>query len=551
MSKRPMKWLKPLTFIANESNDTQNRSQGASKSSFTTFRRSFSDSAANTIDLTFDDDEIPFKKAKLDVISQKDIIQQITPKSSEDLVIHAKKLEEVKGWFNEVARLQNIRKNPILLVTGPCGSGKLSAVKIIAQENGFDVHEYVVPLDIEVPENENQEVGEIRKYGTKQGQMESLMKFLRQTSRFGTIFNKAKEKKLIVCKDIPNVFCDEPEMFQQVLEDYSKTGRSPLVFITNDSNSKKLNLNYKLFNDETMQKFKIAQITFNPVSYMQINKHLKAVASKMSKFRDSFNTPTNEMIESVIVSSQGDLRNATINLLFACQKGAVNMGMEMEPSKLTEKKKAKKYKGLGTDENITMMHLLGKVFNPKYETKDNQLTLTNDPEYLTDLFSTQANTCTKMIFVNYIERFTKMEDIASALDLLSLSDVMMNDWRDDTLSLLGLNIAIRGTMVTNTEPVTGYKGKIKGFKNTFVTKNDAKSEKSKKNPNSDAYGMNATHKTWTSEDLPKATFICDCSTFAKIIKSHRNESLLDLDISVFDDEMNQIEDFSDDDVDLL
>lgn len=154
--------------------------------------------------------------------------------------------------------------------------------------------------------------------------------------------------------------------------DYSRSGRAPLIFITNDAKGKQSNLNFKLFNDENMAMYKIAQITFNPVSYMQVSKHLKFIASKISEkqFRELYNVPSSETIDSIIVSSQGDLRNATINLLFACQKGSIKMGTETETSKLTEKKHAKKYKNLGTDENVTMMHLLGKVFNPKCELID-------------------------------------------------------------------------------------------------------------------------------------------------------------------------------------
>lgn len=72
-----------------------------------------------------------------------------------------------------------------------------------------------------------------------------------------------------------------------------------------------------------------------------------------------------------------------------------------------------------------------------------------------------------MIFVNYTPRFTKMDDAATAADFLSTTDVLMNEWRDDILSLYGLNIGIRGAMVTNTEPVKGFKGTILGFKNIF------------------------------------------------------------------------------------
>lgn len=101
------------------------------------------------------------------------------------------------------------------------------------------------------------------------------------------------------------------------------------------------------------------------------------------------------------------------------------------------------------------------------ELKDGTESLSNNPETLTDMFCTQANTCLKMIFVNFAPRFTRMEDAAVAADFLSTADVLMNEWRNDILSLYGLNIGIRGTMVTNTEPARGFKGTIRGLQNIF------------------------------------------------------------------------------------
>lgn len=232
-----MKWLKPLKFVASDESqkmDTSSsnhsvitRSQQLSDTRKSKYRRSFSQNDIQMVDLTINTEEeedngIPFKKPKIsapvrkDVMTTVDIKKLLVPKTSDELVIHSKKVQEVKGWFQECDRLKSVRPNPILLVTGPCGSGKLTCVKVIAEENGFDVHEYVAPLDYDRDLMSDKE--REWDYGSKEGQVENLIKFMRDTTRYGTIFNKAKSKKLIVCKDIPNIFSEKPQLFQNVLQ---------------------------------------------------------------------------------------------------------------------------------------------------------------------------------------------------------------------------------------------------------------------------------------------------------------------------------------------
>lgn len=225
-----MKWLKPLKFPSDENQKmetsetnrsiTRSQQTSDSKKLSSKYKRSFSQNDISMVDLTAQDEdaeEIPFKKPKMSGATRKDDIKKLlVPKSSVELVINSKKVQEVKGWFQECERLKNIRVNPILLVTGPCGSGKLTCVKVIAEESGYDVHEYVAPLDYDLNVMNAKERD--WEYSTKEGQVENLIKFLRDTTRYGTIFNKAKNKKLIVCKDIPNIFSEEPQLFKKVLQ---------------------------------------------------------------------------------------------------------------------------------------------------------------------------------------------------------------------------------------------------------------------------------------------------------------------------------------------
>lgn len=147
--------------------------------------------------------------------------------------------------------------------------------------------------------------------------------------------------------------------------EYSTYGRAPLVFITNDYHGRHVQANYQLFSDEILLKYSIGQISFNSIANTQMKKVLKQLAFKMSEssYNALYKAPSGEVIDSVMVSSQGDLRNAIINLLFTCQKEDVSTITKAELKKV--QKSTQKATSKGTDDYITMMHLMGKIFNPK------------------------------------------------------------------------------------------------------------------------------------------------------------------------------------------
>lgn len=216
------KWIKPLNWPDKNDEKLQEKSltqpprshdQSRSKSGF---KRSLSqnDQSAAFVDLT-----IPLKKTRLSSDypskTKEDLLNWITPKKIADLAIHPKKITEVRGWFEECKRISSKKSNPMLLVTGPCGSGKLTTVKVIATEFGYDTFEYAIPLDYEL----NAYVKEGRpEYTIKESQVENLIKFLRETTRFGTIFNDSNSKKLMIVKEFPNIFLDSPQLFEDVLK---------------------------------------------------------------------------------------------------------------------------------------------------------------------------------------------------------------------------------------------------------------------------------------------------------------------------------------------
>lgn len=103
---------------------------------------------------------------------------------------------------------------------------------------------------------------------------------------------------------------------------YTSYGKTPLIFIANDTKSRVLNISYNLFTDEIRARFNIASISFNAVADTMLKKGLKRICSIMAQpgFKKYYTEPSNETVDNIVLSSQGDIRSAVINLHFASQK---------------------------------------------------------------------------------------------------------------------------------------------------------------------------------------------------------------------------------------
>lgn len=128
--------------------------------------------------------------------------------------------------------------------------------------------------------------------------------------------------------------------------------------------------------------------SFNAASTNLLKKCLKRIMSIMSTtgFSNFYKPPSTELVESIIFTSNGDIRNAVINLHFASQKswfaftffcewffisflhldsGSLDVKAVQTTSKTKGSKMNNKFRSLGCDDSITFMHALGRVINPK------------------------------------------------------------------------------------------------------------------------------------------------------------------------------------------
>lgn len=235
-------------------------------------------------------------------------ISAFEPKGAADLAVHVQKVDSVRNWL----KFCRPNKSSCLLLTGPPGCGKTACVRVLATELGYELHEWVTPQDDEFTK-EN--------YGYE-SQKDKFYEFLFKSSRYQSLFHQ--KKRLLLIEDFPQIMIDQKNVFHEILGKYKETGKSPLIFIASETKSKSLDIAFKLFPSDIQCQYSVQNINLNAISNTLMKKALQALLGNLKKtdgWRNKFREPTADVLDSLIVSSQGDIRNAILNLQFVSQKG--------------------------------------------------------------------------------------------------------------------------------------------------------------------------------------------------------------------------------------
>lgn len=145
-------------------------------------------------------------------------IDTFAPTNTEELAVHAKKIEELQKWFKHCDFMRKKKKQPaqLCLVTGPSGSGKTAAVRIIAKELQYSIQEWINPVDQEIVYKlGDQDYGESNFMSS---QVEAFKNFLFKASRYRSLFEMGGDKRLLMIEDFPNFLLRDTSAFEEILE---------------------------------------------------------------------------------------------------------------------------------------------------------------------------------------------------------------------------------------------------------------------------------------------------------------------------------------------
>lgn len=131
------------------------------------------------------------------------------------MAVHAKKIEELQEWFQLYETQISRTHAPILLLTGPSGAGKTAAIHCLARHLGYNIREWVTPIDIELSSNYKENFNDDFEFAEKQSEVFS--QFLCKSSRYASLFDTF-DKQLVLVEDFPNIFIKDSNEFEHILE---------------------------------------------------------------------------------------------------------------------------------------------------------------------------------------------------------------------------------------------------------------------------------------------------------------------------------------------
>ena len=425
-----------------------------------------------------EDQPPPLVKNSLD--STKLWIYNHVPTSIDDLAVNNKKIDEVRSWL-----LDSIDKGGILVLSGPAGSGKTATLNALATSLQMSVKEWVNPVEQigfksdKVFDDENFIFSDTVGYVSKSKQ---FREWLRGT-KYSTINDqKGFRNNIVLVEDMPS---NRLEDLHEILESFvGSKAKVPLVFIISESATSKKNGSVKqIFPPQVVDRLKITNINFNPVTTSSMVKVFTKIAKVESqKGVRKFQVPDKATLENLAESVGGDLRGGINALQFSCLNDTQDLKGAFETSSLiasskggkSGSKNVKKFSNRselskigGKDKGLMMFHALGKILYskrdddleseglPKHLQSHSRRVLKSNPDEVIEKSTLSADAFNCFLHQNFPPFFTKIDEVQRLSEYISISDMFMNEWTTGgkiSLTEYGGSVAARAVMFTNTAP---------------------------------------------------------------------------------------------------
>lgn len=366
-----------------------------------------------------------------------------TPQSVTKLAVHSGKIKEVQTWF-ESLNDNLLTKSKFLLVTGPSGCCKATAVRIIAKHCGFMCLEWTTPMSAE------QVYDQCTGGYSYQSVQERFQDFIWGATRYRSLKCDISNNQFLLIKDIPNVFLDKPDEFHSIFSHFNLASKFPIVFIVNSEKIAR-----DLFSTDILEKLKVQQIKFNPITKKSVLNVLGQIIKAQQQHNKLLRIPNSTEMNTIYDETNGDLRSAIINLSFVC----MNVQNKINKTSQTVLK----------DENLDLFHSIGRVIYPKRELINNsslKFKFTHNPDNLIEHFAMQPSTVLGFLQENYLTRFSSLTDVCEGADAISAADVMLSSnfmygVSIYDISVSSMSVAVRGLMLANRNPIKTFRSIVK------------------------------------------------------------------------------------------
>jgi len=423
------------------------------------------------------------------------------PTNSDSLAVHAKKVAEVKQWIQSylsVGHQRGAGVSPFLLLTGPSGCGKSATVIALAHDLRIRVIEWTNPMDTRSHQEEREMDEMLRgRYWDptestfQPSQINAFSDFVLKANKYqslsigGSSQSSSSSASLILIDDFPNAFFRDPKPFHDMLANYAKRrSPHPLVFVVSDANTSKSSsdsIMLKLFPKDVQSRLDFSVISFNAVANTFVTACLKKISTREAAVDSSISTASSMTIEAIVANAAGDLRAAINNLQFqsfrvtssalkeSITKSQPSGNKRISKPQTKSKSGAKASESGQRDSSLFLFHALGKILHCKREAGSSQderplpfhlSHLFRDhlqfvPEDVVAKTSVSPDFFNLFLHQNYLEYYTKVNDVVAASDCLSLADTLASDWSiRSVMAGYDSSLATRGIVFHNSDKAT-------------------------------------------------------------------------------------------------
>jgi cell cycle checkpoint protein len=272
--------------------------------------------------------------------------ERFGPKNLDELVVHKKKVSDVRRWLEDV--LNGRLRQRILILKGPAGSAKTTTLRLLANEMGLQVLEWKNPANntstgfVSSSAKFDEFLGRSGKFGALEMDDDVPTPSMTPSSSWNADA-KANARRLMLIEEFPNTFSRSSSAltsFRSSILSYLSTHTpslasfgqkrraesiQPVVIIisetllTTTSASADSFTAHRLLGPEILRHPGLAMVEFNPVAPTLLAKALELVVQKESRKSGRRRTPGPLVLKQL--GEIGDIRNAISSLEFLCLKG--------------------------------------------------------------------------------------------------------------------------------------------------------------------------------------------------------------------------------------
>uniref|UniRef100_A0A8C2EP40 RAD17 checkpoint clamp loader component n=1 Tax=Cyprinus carpio TaxID=7962 RepID=A0A8C2EP40_CYPCA len=431
-------------------------------------------------------------------------VDMYAPQSQAELAVHKKKVEEVESWLR--VNLDKSKKGgAILLLTGPSGCGKTATVQVLAKDLGFQIQEWSNPSTTSQYKTEDlftQSFDPDSRFNSFHGSSQTglFKEFLLRANKYSRLQMSGEkvteDRKIILIEEFPNQFYRQPGCLHDVLRQFIKTGRCPLVLIVSDSLSG--DKNSRLLFKDVLHELEIHSISFNPVAPTSMMKVLSRIVTiEAGKSSGRISVPDKAALDLLCSGSSGDIRSAINSLQFSSftdsclekRLWASKKGKSTAKPVVRAKGRSKSLKSTdmqderpaigGKDASLFLFRALGKILYckregyessqapklPSHLTDHQRDKLLVDPEMVIERSHMSGEFFNLYLHQNYPDFFSDVEDIARASEYLSDADFLTAEWSSrSTMVEYGSSVATRGLMHSNSSRAHASSQSNAGFR---------------------------------------------------------------------------------------